>query len=70
MASTGSALEPGAHYDGLALQQFHNEEDEFVVSLPPETLGDIDPEERLTAYLRYDSTCIIQEWIVRNIMDN
>ncbi len=50
--------------------KFHDENDEFVVELPPEALGDIDPQERLTAYLRYDFYCTIQEWIVRNILDN
>ena len=49
--------------------KFHDEDDEFVVVLDPEVLGDIDPEERLTAYLRYDFYCTIQEWIVRNILD-
>jgi len=50
--------------------KFHDENDEFVVELPPEAVGDIDPEERLAAYLRYDFYCTIQEWIVRNILDD
>ena len=43
--------------------------DEFVPFPTPEVLGDLDPEERLGAYLRYDFYCMIQEWIVRNIME-
>lgn len=49
--------------------KFHDENDEFVPLPEPEVLGDLDPDERLAAYLRYDFYCLIQEWIVRNIMD-
>ena len=50
--------------------KFHDENDEFVPFPTPEVLGDLDPEERLGAYLRYDFYCMIQEWIVRNIMED
>ena len=48
--------------------KFHDEADEFVAEPPPEVLGEIDPQERLAAYLRYDFYCTIQEWIVRNVL--
>jgi len=48
--------------------KFHDEADEFVAELPPEVLGEMDPQERLAAYLRYDFYCMIQEWIVRNVL--
>jgi hypothetical protein len=48
--------------------KFHDENDEFIVEPPMEGNEEMDREERLVAYFRYDLFCNIQEWLVRNVM--
>ena len=48
--------------------KFHNENDQFVPFLTPAVLGDLNPQERFAAYLRYDVYCMIQEWLVKNVL--
>ena len=48
---------------------FHDENDQFMINLPPIELGKIDPQERMAAYLRYEIYCMIQEWLVHNVLE-